>query len=236
MFDDLCFVKSPNSNKNTKLLVSWTGIPVVHSGETLLLLPKLVNLEDNTVKLLMHTDKTVKEAFFRGIFDKLDVESLLKTQEVPKIPVISGFTVSADALECSVYLMECETIVSNFVANENTCSSLRQSVESLLLSSTQPNFMPNQEALIARLRHPNSASIIVQIKKLLKYLCSPKIPVKEKAQIVQKFYEDIEKHLKKIPLWSELGPAEMDASIDGIERYIFFKVPSLRRATLERSL
>lgn len=58
-------------------------------------------------------------------------------------------------------------------------------------------------------------------------MISNKLDIEEKSGIVQKFYEDMEMHLKSIFIWSQLSQSELEASIDGIEHYIFLKIHDL---------
>lgn len=60
--------------------------------------------------------------------------------------------------------------------------------------------------------------------RLLHFMVSNKLNIEEKSSIAQKFYEDTETHLKSIFIWSQLSQAELEASIDGIEHYIFSKI------------
>lgn len=210
-FDHICFVESGSSDSPaTRQCLSWAGLPITHSGDVVCVFPRVFPHTSDFVDILLSGDHPRKSAFFAQVFRDA-------SGSAQRVMVKSGFTVEADALECAVYVVDAETVLG---LDEHPEMAPTPSADSLQLAS---HLLTGQEALIARLRHPDSAPIVAQIKKLLGCLVSAKTAM-EKSRLAQALYATIEQQLRSTLLWTQLPKDEIDAAMDGIERYVFTKI------------
>lgn len=151
-FDDICFVQSPDNHEH---LISWSGLPMIHrlSSEWIQILPRVYPNPPDLKEIILNADIRKRSEFYNKIFRNIDGVKKNKKQ------IMAGFSVNAESLEGSVYLVDEENILG---WRERKSVTSLSSTDSLHLVS---HLLNDQETLIARLRHPESKTIVTQIKK-----------------------------------------------------------------------
>lgn len=190
VFDDICFVPSPN---DSQYLISWSGLPIIHpiSSELIQILPRVYPNPPDLLEIILSSDSGRRLEFYQKIFRNTPIPTFDHSASAsstfsslsPPSPhlssfkndsrkdhgqIMAGFSVNAESLEGSVYLVDEENILGwkeqkgkSTVTSSSSIMSLNSN-DSLYLAS---HLLNDQETLIARLRHPESKTIVSQIKK-----------------------------------------------------------------------
>mmetsp|Transcript_4943 Transcript_4943/g.31629 ORF Transcript_4943/g.31629 Transcript_4943/m.31629 type:complete len:560 (+) Transcript_4943:2479-4158(+) len=90
-------------------------------------------------------------------------------------------------------------------------------------TSVEPTF----NVFLDKMAHPNAVDLVRSIKSFLQWYNRNQPPVDLGSQKVQQFLQQMEASVRKHPLWREGKPEDVEAAMEGLEKYVMIKLYDL---------